>query len=127
MNDTECTLFLLVYTSTNKFMHREHPVWSINHWPDENIYINSSSDRPAIAICSICNSKSSISTSSVITYVSDAWPGKTSDRLITERSGLLGALEPGDSVMADTGCTIGDSLQKEKWHLNIPPFRGLRF
>nr|XP_022344486.1 uncharacterized protein LOC111137338 [Crassostrea virginica] len=68
-----------------------------------------------------------ISPSGVITFVSDAWPGRTSDRQITEQSGLLDALEPGDSVMADKGFTIGDLLQKRKCHLNIPPFRGIKF
>ena len=66
-----------------------------------------------------------ISPSGVITFVSDAWPGRTSDRQIKEQSGLLDALEPGDSVMADKDFTISDLLQKRKCHLNSPPFRGI--
>ncbi|XP_061178177.1 uncharacterized protein LOC133186841 [Saccostrea echinata] len=65
-----------------------------------------------------------ISPSGVITFVSDAWPGKTSDRQLTEECGLLQLLEPSDSVMADKGFTIADLLEKRQCSLNIPPFRG---
>ena len=37
----------------------------------------------------------------LITYVSPAYCGSTSDRQIVERSNLLEILEPGDSIMAD--------------------------
>lgn len=66
-----------------------------------------------------------ISPSGVITFVSDAWPGKTSDRQLTEECGLLELLEPNDSVMADKGFTIADLLEKRQCFLNIPPFRGI--
>lgn len=65
-----------------------------------------------------------ISPSGVITFVSDAWPGKTSDCQLTEECGLLELLEPNDSVMADKGFTIADLLEKRQCFLNIPPFRG---
>lgn len=65
-----------------------------------------------------------ISPSGVITFVSEGWPGKTSDRHLTENCGLIGLLEPGDSVMADKGFTIADLLEKKQCFLNIPPFRG---
>ena len=65
-----------------------------------------------------------ISPSGVITFVSDGWPGKTSDRDLTISSGLIELLEENDSVMADKGFTIRDVLEKKKCTLNIPPFRG---
>lgn len=66
-----------------------------------------------------------ISPSGVITFVSEGWPGKTSDRHLTENCGLIGLLEPGDSVMADKGFTIADLLEKKQCFLNIPLFRGM--
>jgi hypothetical protein len=65
-----------------------------------------------------------ISPSGVITFVSDGWPGKTSDRDLTISSGLIELLDENDSVMADKGFTIRDVLEKKKCTLNIPPFRG---
>ena len=47
------------------------------------------------------------STSGVVTYVSPAYGGSTSDRQIIESSELLedGKFESGDSIMADRGKT----------------------
>ena len=57
-----------------------------------------------------------------ICFVSKAWGGRTSDRIITERSGFLDIINENDLVMADKGFTIGDLLAKRKAFLNIPPF-----
>lgn len=65
-----------------------------------------------------------ITPSGVISFVSEAWGGRVSDRQLTQESGLLQLLEPRDSVMADKGFTIGDLLEKQQCTLNIPPFRG---
>ena len=63
-----------------------------------------------------------ITPSGVISFVSDAWGGRVSDKQITIDSGLLALLEAGDSVMADKGFTIRDVLEKINCSLNIPPF-----
>ena len=44
------------------------------------------------------------------------------DRRIVIASGILGMLEPHDSVMADRGFEIQDLLVPKKVSLNIPPF-----
>lgn len=65
-----------------------------------------------------------ITPSGVISFVSEDWPGKTSDRELTISSGLIDLLDENDSVMADKGFTIRDVLLKKNCQLNIPPFRG---
>lgn len=63
-----------------------------------------------------------ISPAGVISFVSDAWGGETSERQIVIDSGILNLLEPGDNVMADKGFTIRDLLLEKGCTLNIPPF-----
>ncbi|XP_069136298.1 uncharacterized protein [Argopecten irradians] len=65
-----------------------------------------------------------ITPSGIISFVSDGWPGKTSDRQLTIESGLIDLLNENDSIMADKGFTIRDVLEKKKCKLNIPPFKG---
>ena len=67
-----------------------------------------------------------ISPGGVITFVSELWGGRISDQAITEKSGLLDLLEPGDNVMADRGFDVGNILQHRGVTLNIPPFLGQR-
>lgn len=64
-----------------------------------------------------------ISPSGVISFVSEGWPGKTSDRKLIISSGLIDLLDDTDSVMADKGFTIRDVLLKKNCQLNIPPFK----
>ena len=61
-----------------------------------------------------------ITPSGVISFVSDLYGGNISDKKLTQMSGLLSLLEPGDAIMADRGFTIGDILPQGVT-LNMPP------
>lgn len=50
------------------------------------------------------------------------WGGNTSDRFITEHSGFLDQISPGDEIMADRGFNIRDLLTERRATLVIPPF-----
>ncbi|XP_065642964.1 uncharacterized protein LOC136074560 [Hydra vulgaris] len=62
-----------------------------------------------------------IAPSGAITFVSDLYAGRTSDKQITNHCGILKLLEKGDSLMADRGFDIVNDLPKGI-SLNIPPF-----
>ena len=57
-----------------------------------------------------------------VAYISEAWGGRTSDKHITENSGFLEKILPGDLDLADRGFTIEDSLNQLQAKLNIPAF-----
>ena len=57
-----------------------------------------------------------------ISFVSNAWGGRTSDKYLTDNCGILKKLLPGDLVMADRGFTIQESLMLHKAELAIPAF-----
>ena len=57
-----------------------------------------------------------------ISYVSEAWGGRTSDKFLTENCGILSRLVPGDMVMADRGFTIHESVAFKRAKLVIPAF-----
>lgn len=57
-----------------------------------------------------------------VTFISSAWGGRASDKRITEDSGLLNNLLPGDVVLADRGFNIGDSVGLFCASLKIPAF-----
>ena len=58
----------------------------------------------------------------VIAFVSDSWGGRVSDKYLTEHSGFLRKLLPGDVISADRGFDIRDSVGVMKARLNIPAF-----
>ena len=45
-----------------------------------------------------------------ISFVSEAWGGRTSDKFLTENCGILKNLLPGDLVLADRGFTVHESV-----------------
>ena len=57
-----------------------------------------------------------------ISFVSEAWGGRTSDKFLTENCGFLDYLLPGDTVMADRGFTITESVGLKHGKLMIPAF-----
>lgn len=58
----------------------------------------------------------------LISYISLAYGGSTSDRQIVERSNLGRLCEPGDSIMADKGFNVQDLMALHDVHVNIPTF-----
>ncbi|XP_055008740.1 uncharacterized protein LOC110154471 [Boleophthalmus pectinirostris] len=60
---------------------------------------------------------------SAVTFVSSLFTDSISDRELTEKSGLLDLLEPGDGCMADKGFNIEKLLADRGATLIIPPFK----
>ena len=57
-----------------------------------------------------------------ISFVSEAWGGRTSDKFLTENCGILKNLLPGDLILADCGFTVHESVWYYGAELNIPAF-----
>lgn len=57
-----------------------------------------------------------------VSFISNTYVGRCSDRYIAEHSGFLDLLEPGDVVLADKGFHIADLLALRRVTLNIPTF-----
>ena len=58
----------------------------------------------------------------VVSFISKGWGGRVSDKHLTEKSGLLNHLLPGDIVLADRGFTIADSVAFAGASLHMPAF-----
>jgi len=52
-----------------------------------------------------------ITPQSVISFVSDSWGGRVSDKYLTENCGILRKLLPGDILLADRGLTSENLLE----------------
>ena len=63
-----------------------------------------------------------ITAQGTVSFVSEAWGGRTSDKFLTENCGILDKLLPGDTVMADRGFTISESVGLRHGKLVIPAF-----
>ena len=57
-----------------------------------------------------------------ISFASNAWGGRTSNKFLTDNCGILKKLLPGDLVMADRRFTIQESLIFHGAELAIPAF-----
>ena len=57
-----------------------------------------------------------------VSFVSEAWGGRVSDKYLTESCGILQHLIPGDVVLADRGFNISDSVGMMQAKLHIPAF-----
>ena len=57
-----------------------------------------------------------------VSYISNGWGGRTSDKYITENSSFLSYLVPGDLILADRGFDIRDSVSTRCSNLAMPAF-----
>lgn len=58
----------------------------------------------------------------VVSFVSEPWGGRVSDKHLTEHCGILDKLLPGDVVLADRGFDIKESVGMMQARLHIPAF-----
>ena len=57
-----------------------------------------------------------------ISFVSEAWGGRVSDKFLTENCSFLNNLLPGDLVLADRGFTIEEGVWYQQAQINVPAF-----
>ena len=57
-----------------------------------------------------------------VSYISEGWGGRTSDKYLAEHCSLLNNLVPGDTILADRGFDISDSVGFYCSTLDIPAF-----
>ena len=58
-----------------------------------------------------------------VSFISNGWGGRASDKYITENCGFLNKILPGDIVLADRGFNIQDSIGCKMAEVKIPAFR----
>ena len=63
----------------------------------------------------------SITPTGMISFVSDCYGGRASDRYIVRNSGFYNFIEPYDQIMADGGFKIKEELLQRQVSLSIPP------
>ncbi len=63
-----------------------------------------------------------ISPQGSVTFISKGWGGRVSDVHLTEHSGILDHLLPGDLILADRGFTIHESAGLYCAEVKLPPF-----
>ena len=63
-----------------------------------------------------------VSPTGSIAYISAAWGGRVSDKVITQQCGFLNFIDPGDVVLADRGFNVQDDIAIKGGKLEIPAF-----
>ena len=63
-----------------------------------------------------------ISPTGTISFVSSMWGGRVSDKVLTQKSGFLDLVEPGDTILADRGFNVSEDLRLHGAKLEIPAF-----
>ena len=56
-----------------------------------------------------------------VSFLSDLWGGRVSDKQITRERGVLDSIESGDNIMVDRGFDIKE-IVPEDVTVNMPPF-----
>ena len=57
-----------------------------------------------------------------VSYISDGWGGRVSDKHLTENSGILEKLHPGDVILAGRGFDISDTVGLYCAQISTPAF-----
>ena len=63
-----------------------------------------------------------ISPTVAITFISSAWGGRVSDKVITQQCGFLKHIDPGDIILADQGFNVHDDIAIRGGKLELPAF-----
>ena len=63
-----------------------------------------------------------ISPQGSITFISKGWGGRVSDHYLSENSGILEKLLPGDIVLADRGFNVHEAAGLYCAEVKLPPF-----
>ena len=64
----------------------------------------------------------SITPQGTVSFISNGWGGRVSDKHIVENSGYLRHILPGDVILADRGFDVADTIALRQATLNIPAF-----
>ena len=63
-----------------------------------------------------------ITTAGAISFLSECWGGRATDKCITQNSGFVRLIDPGDVILADRGFVISDDIGLHGARLEIPAF-----
>ena len=64
----------------------------------------------------------SITPQGVVSFISKAWTGRSSDKCVTVNSGYLNFINPGDIILADRGFDIGENIGLLGAQVKTPAF-----
>ena len=64
----------------------------------------------------------SIAPTGAIVFISLAWGGRVSDKVITQQCTFLSLIDPGNVILADRGFNVHDDIVIRGGKLQIPPF-----